>query len=313
MSTVVKPSKQPLYLFLMLVTVFAALSYMLAFAMGDDNRTGGLLLVQFSPMLAAFITKFAYQRNIRGLGWGWGETRIQLKAYVTPFFLALVSFSLVWLFGFGELALGTFVEEAREGIADLIGVTLSSSLLILSIVIVINGTVGMLVGFGAIGEELGWRGFLVPELFKHYSYTKTSFISGTIWAVYHYPLLIVLMAPRLDVLAWPLLISTLIGGIALTFILNWFRIRSGSVWAAVLFHAALNIHNQGFFQNITVENSQLTNYISGEHGFMLAIVSAGAAYLFWRRRGDLTLPELEMIPAKEEPRDPSSKDAALGS
>ena len=43
MSTVVKPSKQPLHLFLMLVTVFAALSYMLAFAMDDDNRTGGLL------------------------------------------------------------------------------------------------------------------------------------------------------------------------------------------------------------------------------------------------------------------------------
>jgi membrane protease YdiL (CAAX protease family) len=279
--------KRPLYLFLGIVTVFAALSYLLAFTMGDDNRTGGILLVQFSPMLAAFITKFVYQRNIRGLGWGWGKTRFQFAAYATPFFLALVSFSLVWLFGFGELAPNTLIEEAREGIANLVGVTLGSSLLVLSIVILVNGTVGMLAGFGAIGEELGWRGFLVPELNKHYSYTKTSFISGTIWAVYHYPLLIVLMAPRLDVRAWPLLISALIGGIALTFILNWFRIMSGSVWAAVLFHAALNIHNQGLFENITVETSQLTNYISGEYGFMLAIVSAGAAYLFWQNRDQL--------------------------
>jgi hypothetical protein len=59
------------------------------------------------------------------------------------------------------------------------------------------------------------------------------------------------------------------------------------VWTAVLFHAALYIHVQGFFQNLTVKTSWVTNYISGEHGFMLAIVSIGAAYLFWRKRDSL--------------------------
>lgn len=95
------------------------------------------------------------------------------------------------------------------------------------------------------------------------------------------------MAPRLEVLALPLLLATLIGGIGWTFILNWFRLKSGSVWTAILFHATLNMHNQGLFQNLTIGTSWLTNYVSGEHGFMLAIVIAAAAYLFWRKRNSL--------------------------
>lgn len=282
-------SRKPIHLFLLLLTIFAAFGYAVAFKMGDENRTGGVVLVQFAPMLAAFIARLILQRNLRGFGWGWGKTRYQLAAYVTPFLLATVSFSLVWILGFGGLSVEPYVQEAQTGISETFGISLSSTVVTLMILVLINGTLGMFIAFGAVGEELGWRGFLVPELYKHYSYTKTSFISGTVWAVYHYPLLIVLLAPRLEVSAWPMLIATLIGGISLTFIMNWYRIKSGSVWTAVLFHAALNIHNQGFFQNLTVKTSWLTNYVSGEHGFMLAIVSAAAAYLFWRKRDGLPL------------------------
>ena len=70
-------SKKPIHLFLLLVTIFAAIGYSVAFKMGDDNRTGGVFLVQFSPLMAAFITKFVFQRNLRGLGWRWGKTRYQ--------------------------------------------------------------------------------------------------------------------------------------------------------------------------------------------------------------------------------------------
>ena len=213
--------------------------------------------------------------------------RYQFVAWITPFILALISFSLIWMIGFGALTPEPAIMQAQADFAKMFGIILNSGIVTLLALILINGTLGLFVAFGALGEELGWRGFLVPELYKHYSYTKTSFISGSIWAVYHFPLLIVLMAPRLEVSAWPLLVSTLIGGISLTFIMNWYRIKSGSVWTAVIFHAALNIHNQGFFQNLTIKTSWLTNYVSGEHGFMLAIVSAAAAYLFWNRRDRL--------------------------
>ena len=37
------------------------------------------------------------------------------------------------------------------------------------------------------GEEIGWRGLLVPELAKMTSFTKTALISGIVWAAWHMP------------------------------------------------------------------------------------------------------------------------------
>ena len=41
---------------------------------------------------------------------------------------------------------------------------------------------------GPIGEELGWRGFLVPELFKKHSLLVSSVMTGVLWGLWHYPL-----------------------------------------------------------------------------------------------------------------------------
>ncbi len=43
----------------------------------------------------------------------------------------------------------------------------------------------------ALGEKIGWRGFLVPKLATATrSYPKTALMSGVIRAVWHFPLLI---------------------------------------------------------------------------------------------------------------------------
>ena len=289
-------SRKPLFTFLGLVSVLAALSYAIAFSGDEGNVQGGLLLVQFAPALSAIITKLIYQHNLRGLGWGWGKTRYQVISYLLPFGLALVSFGLVWLLGFGGFYNEAFVAEAQAGIADMFGLNIASPYVTMLVLILVNGTVGLFVAFGAIGEEIGWRGFLVPELYKQVDFTWTSIVSGLIWAVYHFPLLIVLYAPIRGISFWPLLLFALIAGISLSTILAWLRIKSGSVWTAVIFHASLNIHNQGFFQNLTTETSNLTHYISGEHGLMLALVTAVVAFFFWRKRGSLPQAQVQAQP-----------------
>ena len=128
------------------------MSYAVAFILGDENRAGGIFLLSFSPALAAIITKLVFQRNLRGMGWGWGKTRYQLAAYITPFFLALISFSLVWTLGFGGFS-EAWIMEAQADLAEKFGVTINSTTLMLLFLIAINGTLGMLIGFGAIGEE----------------------------------------------------------------------------------------------------------------------------------------------------------------
>ena len=42
----------------------------------------------------------------------------------------------------------------------------------------------------AIGEEIGWRGFLLTELRATLSYKKINFAIGIIWYLYHMPLII---------------------------------------------------------------------------------------------------------------------------
>ncbi len=45
--------------------------------------------------------------------------------------------------------------------------------------------------FLALGEEVGWRGFLYPELNKKFPRPVTWIIGGTIWSAFHFPLIII--------------------------------------------------------------------------------------------------------------------------
>ena len=96
---------------------------------------------------------------------------------------------------------------------------------------------------GPLGEELGWRGFLLPELQKKHTNLKSAIIIGVIWFIWHIPL-------------WWAPFGTLVSGesisflpvityflmlICLSIIITWLVINSkGSVLVALLFHLSIN-------------------------------------------------------------------------
>ena len=45
--------------------------------------------------------------------------------------------------------------------------------------------------FIALGEEVGWRGFLYPELEKSFGKTGSWIIGGAIWGAFHFPMMII--------------------------------------------------------------------------------------------------------------------------
>jgi uncharacterized protein len=244
--------------------------------------------LMWCPGVAALITRLVFQRNLRGIGWGWGKTRWQVLSYVLPPAMALVVYGLVWLTG-----IGGFSGEGVTGVITReIGVALP-----LPAVLGLLATVGFLQGVVfALGEEIGWRGLLVPELTRMTSFTNVALISGVAWSVYHYPLILfsdyTSGAPK-----WYVLLVFTWMVIASSFIYAWFRLKSGSVWTAVILHASHNLFVQEIFDPLTVDRG-VTKYITTEFGAGLAVAYTVAAWYFWRRRGEL--------PQAEEVADPAA-------
>lgn len=134
-----------------------------------------------------------------------------------------------------------------------------------------------------LGEEIGWRGFLVPELAKQHSFFNTALISGAIWALWHYPLLLFgSYHPPTPI--WFYLPVFTVTVVSLNFLWTWIRLRSGSIWPCVILHAAHNTFIQRFFDPLTIPTRN-SLYVLGEFGAALMFVSIGVAAYLWKRSG----------------------------
>ncbi|MFI6707487.1 lysostaphin resistance A-like protein [Nonomuraea sp. NPDC050478] len=109
--------------------------------------------------------------------------------------------------------------------------------------VVIQFVIGVVAGpllnaLPSLGEEWGWRGYLVPRLTGTRGIVAGLMLSGAIWGLWHAPLtLLGYNYPNLG--AGAALYFTgfcVVAGV----VLGWLRLRSGSVWPAVVAHGSLN-------------------------------------------------------------------------
>lgn len=131
-----------------------------------------------------------------------------------------------------------------------------------------------------VGEEIGWRGFLVPELIKVASFTRTALISGVIWTAWHSPL-IIWSHYNSGAPVWYSLACFATLTIAASFVFVWLTIKSGSFWPAVLLHASNNAMIEGYFSPLTVERAR-TKYFAGEFGCAMLPFIVFSAWLVWK-------------------------------
>ena len=268
-----------LAMFLGLTFGLSAVFWSLIIAAGSLAAHGGAYAyaLMWCPGVSALATRLALQRNLRGEGWGWGATRWAALAYVLPLCYATAAYGLVWLTGLGGVDLGRFQNRVLP--------------------FVVFGSLVSL--FSATGEELGWRGFLVPTLARTMSFERTAVVSGVIWAAWHVPI-IAFADYNAGTPMWYALPCFGIMVVSLAIPMAWLRLRSGSVWPAAILHATHNLFVQGFFDRVTVDTGP-TRWLTGEFGAALMITIGATAWLFWRARDAVRSPD-EGCPGAPPPR-----------
>ena len=277
-SETVYESRAALTTFLVLTFGSSAVFYGLIIAAGSLSVHGGLyvLALMWCPGLSALATRLIFQRNLRGEGWRPGAPRWLALAYCLPLGYAGIVYGLVWITGQGGIDLTRF----ETGLFTFVVLGSLQSLL------------------SATGEELGWRGFLVPALARRMSLTRVGLLSGAIWALWHVPL-IIFADYNGGTPAWYSVTCFAAMVVAMGIPFAWLRLRSGSVWPAAILHASHNLWVQGFFDRVTVDTGP-TEWLIGEFGAGLAVAIAITAWIFWRARGAVPT-ETPPVPGGELP------------
>ena len=171
-------------LFLFLTVALSLFSYIPIVRAGTLKVNGGIfvLTLMYSPGLAAILTQLIATRSLRGLGWRFGSARWLGIAYILPVVYTLPVYALTWLTGIGIFSNPRLFASITEKYSS---PNLATTI---AIILLLELTVGMTENLvSALGEEIGWRGLLVPELAKVTSFTKTALISGIVWASWHRP------------------------------------------------------------------------------------------------------------------------------
>jgi membrane protease YdiL (CAAX protease family) len=242
---------------------------------GDGRYTTGLM---WCPGLAALVTCRAKKIPIASLGWQWAGLRYQAASYLIPPAYALVAYIFIWSTGWGAFPNPKFLTDAVTSI----GIKGTPPWADAALLIVLHASFGFVRACSsALGEEIGWRGFLTPHLTAKLGFRRASVLTGLIWAIWHYPILL-FADYNTGTPGWYALTCFTVMIVAMSVIYAWFRLKTGSLWTATFLHASHNLVLQTILTPLTADTGR-TAYAIDEFGFVLPVVVVVATIWFWRR------------------------------
>ncbi|OKI08092.1 hypothetical protein A6A06_35165 [Streptomyces sp. CB02923] len=261
--------------FFVLLVIFTGIPH--AFAIATGRQMPWLLLGMFAPAAASIVTRLVRREGFHDIAWRLrpvSARRAIVLGAVYPCAISVITYVIGW-----STHLVNLVESPALLGIDLPGPPAAQVTLAVLLVWVLGGLYGLL---SALGEELGWRGYMLTRLVKA-EVPRPVLVTGVIWALWHMPIILggVYLADSGG--------STLV--IALLFALSillqnqmicHLRLSSGSVWPCVAYHAVWNAVIQGALAPATTGSHAW--YLVGEQGIILLTVNlAGLALLIGSR------------------------------
>jgi len=258
-------TRKKISLFVILTFAISSVSYYVMVTDRSRSTIGALFM--WSPGIAAILTQLFFRGNLRDFGWKLGKVKYLVLGLGVPLIYASLIYGFVWITRLGE-----FSPISTQKI-------------------LIYATLGLFFACAAaLGEEIGWRGLLIPELLKITTFTKATLITGIIWSVWHFPAIIFTDYNNRTPLIFQLVIFT-ITVIGLSIFSAWLRIKSGSMWPAVLWHGAHNLFIQQIFLSMTLETG-LSEYFVDDFGLGLTFACLVLGIIYWKKR--VQLPESQI-------------------
>jgi len=271
----IKETWKTIILFLLLLTALSSIAYYAILKLNPTSIYVGFLMM--SPAFASLITLKIRKRPISSLPWSLKELKYLKRSYITPLLYVSIAYVLIWLLGFGDL----INTERILKWSNEIGIDSTNQTLVIIVMIFLLLTVGVIKNLGStLGEEIGWRGFLIFELRKVMSFKALAIVSGIIWAIWHFPLIDLMYGNGENLLLHMGAFTIMIIGISV--ILAYYTFKSNSLWPAAVYHSIHNIYIQKICTPLTISNDNTTFWID-EYGFMIPIVTTIFAVYFWRK------------------------------
>lgn len=231
--------------------------------LGNMFFGAGLMVVMFTPFFGTLFAK----GNLKGIGF---KPKFKKAAFLIPVcmfapaIISIIGAALFFLVFPDYLDLsGSYLQSSLPEGVNLLDILEQNGLsygIYVAISFVSSITYAPVINmFLAVGEEVGWRGFLYPELNKSMGKIPTWLLGGLIWGAFHFPVMI-LAGYEYGTTYWGfpvvgMLVFSLFT-VALGLISEVIYDKTKCIWYPSLLHGAVNASNfVMLFFNINKENS----------------------------------------------------------
>ena len=208
-----------------------------------------LIATMFCPAVAVLIVCKIWQKQKTGIGWKprlKGHMKYFLLAWFGPVIFTLAGMVLYFVVFPSRLDTTGSYLAATAGTTVLQqleqqGITPMNYFLISAAQAAVYAPFINMIP--AVGEEIGWRGYMMPRLKERFGLLNGRLLGGIIWGVWHWPLMLLvgyeygtnyLGAPVLGLVAFCVFCF------AMNTLLDWLYERTGCIWAPALAHGAVN-------------------------------------------------------------------------